>query len=297
MRILALIVAVLLMLSDAARAGEKVSTSHNGLTLTGTLVMGAGKKVKDGVLLMVHGTMAHGQMEIMVQLQEILASAGVNSLSINLSYGQSDRAAEMYPCDRIQRHAHMDPVGEIVAWMDWLDGQGVSHIDLLGHSRGGRNVAIAAGQQDRPSLRKVVLVAPATWSKEDAHQRYKERYGRDLAGVMAAAQALVDQEKGDAVLENIGFLNCNGAKATAHAFVGTYVDDPNKDTPYAVEFVKKPVLVVAAGQDQVVPDLEEKIADVRNELVHTEIIEDAGHFFRDLYGEDLAELVVEFLVE
>ena len=52
---------------------EPVRLVHEGRGLDGNLTLAAGKSVKDGLFLLVHGTLAHNRMEIMAALQEMLA--------------------------------------------------------------------------------------------------------------------------------------------------------------------------------------------------------------------------------
>ncbi len=53
------------MFTTSAMAAEKVTLEHDDLTLVGHMKEGMGASPSDGVVLMLHGTLAHGRMEVM----------------------------------------------------------------------------------------------------------------------------------------------------------------------------------------------------------------------------------------
>ena len=120
---------------------DEVKLQHDGMTLNASLVTSADSWPAGPVVLMTHGTLAHRGMEIMAGLQDMLSERGISSLAINLSLGLDDRSAAMYDCATPHSHRHTDAVAEIGAWLEWLKGQGVKKIALLGHSRGGNQTA------------------------------------------------------------------------------------------------------------------------------------------------------------
>lgn len=120
--------------------GAQVSIPYQGLRLNGELRLVPDGRLTDGVVLTLHGGLAHGRMSLMAYLQQLLVEAGHNSLSINLSLGVDDRRG-MLPCDQTHRHRQDDAIEELAAWSRWLKAQGARSIVLLGHSRGGAQVA------------------------------------------------------------------------------------------------------------------------------------------------------------
>ena len=74
-------------------SAEPVRIVHDGRGLDGELELAPGKKIQDGVLIMVHGTLAHNRMEIMRALQETLGDRNISTLAISLSLGLPDRSA------------------------------------------------------------------------------------------------------------------------------------------------------------------------------------------------------------
>ena len=74
--------------------GGEIRIQHQGLTVNGNLELAAGQDLSDGVILMLHGTLGHKDMEIMATLQERFLEIGRNSLAINLSLDVDDRRDE-----------------------------------------------------------------------------------------------------------------------------------------------------------------------------------------------------------
>jgi dienelactone hydrolase len=155
---------------------------------------------------MLHGTLAHNQMEIMQSLAGLLKDGGYNTLNINLSYSLDKRPSAMLDCSIEHKHKHEDAVAELDTWMTWLKEQGASKVAVLGHSRGGNQVSWYAAEKDSPLLEKVVAIAPATWDADSSTKEYEERYKKPLAEVLAEAQKLVDAGKADTVMDVPGFV-------------------------------------------------------------------------------------------
>jgi len=284
-----------LMLVASGAAAEVVRLSHGGLNLNANLETTGTDWQKRPVVLMTHGTLAHGGMEIMQTLQTALRERGVSSLSITLSLGLDDRQG-MYDCTTPHTHRHTDGVDEIGAWLGWLRSQGVGKVALLGHSRGGNQTArFAAAHADAP-LTAVILVAPQTWDAGYAAEDYQKRYGKALEETLARARQLVADGKGGTMLDHVDFMYCADTSASAAAFVSYYAPDELLDTPRLLPEIKAPVLVIAGGADDTVKGLVEKtqpLADGKH--VQLKVVEGADHFFRDLYAEDVADAVQAML--
>ncbi|MCW8861538.1 MAG: alpha/beta hydrolase [Rhodospirillales bacterium] len=292
-RFFAALVALVALAASPSHA-ETVKIGHDGLTLNANRVMADGKSLADGVILMTHGTLAHGGMEIMAVLQETMASRGFSSLAITLSLGLDNRSG-MYDCATPHRHRHTDALDEIGAWLLWLKGQGATNVALLGHSRGGNQTAWFVAERDDPVVSTVVLVAPSTWSPEYARKGYESRYKKPLAPVLEKAKGLVAAGKGAEILDKTDFVYCESAAVSADAFVSYYEPDERMDTPTLLPRIKKPVLVVAGSADTVVKGLEERVPPLQGETLRFEVIQGADHFFRDLYAEDVADLMEAFI--
>jgi pimeloyl-ACP methyl ester carboxylesterase len=290
-----ILLALLLFLQSAHLLAEEVQVAHNGLKMNAYL-----EKVGDNwpagpVVLLTHGTLAHGGMEMIKGLQSMLTERGFSSLAINLSLGLDDRRG-MYDCATPHRHRHTDAVDEIGAWLDWLKGQGVEKVAILGHSRGGNQVArFAAGRED-PAMALVILVAPQTWTAEGDAAAYEQRYGVALQPVLDRAQELKAGDEGSSLLDGVDFLYCDEASVSADAFLSYYAPEEDKDTPHVIPRIGTPVLVFAGTEDSAVKGLIEKTEPLADgDQVQLVVIDGADHFFRDLYSEDVADAIAEAL--
>ncbi|TDY02840.1 alpha/beta hydrolase [Thiohalophilus thiocyanatoxydans] len=282
---------ITMALGSGAAQAKQVQTDYEDLKLNAELVQADGSSLEEGVVLMVHGTLAHGQMEIMKGLQNVFKEYGINSLAINLSLGQSDREG-MYDCDDTHRHKHTDAVDEVAHWLNWLKEQGADNITLLGHSRGGNQAAWFAAEQNDPALKEVVLIAPQMWDMKYERKNYKERYDTALQPIFNKAKKLVKKGKGDTLLKNTDFIYCEDTTVSAESFVNYYKDDERKDTPGLLKQIDKPVLVIAGTEDNVVKGLEKRVEPLADgEKVKLEVIDGANHMFRDLYLYDIADQV------
>ncbi len=56
-------------------------------------------------------------------------------------------------------------------------------------------------------------------------------------------------------------------------------------------------MVVAASDDKIVPNLSDKMKPYISPNVRLAIVQDAGHFFLDLFAEDLADVILEYIQE
>jgi pimeloyl-ACP methyl ester carboxylesterase len=292
MRRILVFLAMVVFAAIGGAAAEEVSLEYRGLTLNANLEAADGA---DGMLILVHGTLAHKDMEIIATLQALLAERGLSTLAVTLGLGLNDRRG-MYDCASPHRHAMTDALDEIDAWLGWLEGRGMSAVTLAGHSNGGRQVAWFAAERGHRLIEKVVLIAPGLSSADARAAGYRGRYDTELAPLLAAAEAQVAAGAGDAMMAGaVDFLFCPDTNVSAATFVSYYGDDPRLDTPYHLPAIAVPVLVVVGSDDQVVRGLPEAMAPfAASGAIDYVEIEDAGHFFLDFFAEDLADAVAAF---
>jgi pimeloyl-ACP methyl ester carboxylesterase len=292
MRRILVFLAMVVFAAIGGAAAEEVSLEYRGLTLNANLEAADGA---DGMLILVHGTLAHKDMEIIATLQALLAERGLSTLAVTLGLGLNDRRG-MYDCASPHRHAMTDALDEIDAWLGWLAGRGVSAVTLAGHSNGGRQVAWFAAERGHRLIEKVVLIAPGLSSADARAAGYRSRYDTELAPLLAAAEAQVAAGAGDAMMAGaVGFLFCPDTTVSAATFVSYYGDDPRLDTPYHLPAIAVPVLVVVGSDDQMVRGLPEAMAPfAASGAIDYVEIEDSSHFFLDFYAEDLADAVAAF---
>ena len=286
---------ILSSLSFTASA-EEIKQNFNGLTVNANLVLAEGKTLNDEVVLFTHGTLTHNGREPYSAIQNLLAEQGISSIAPNLSLGVNDRKGER-DCNVLHNHQHDDAMLEIGFWLDWLKKQGTTEVVLMGHSRGGNQTAWFSVENDSDLIKKVVLIAPATWSQEAEEKGYQKSYGVELPGLLKSAQKLVDEGKGDTQLTKTNFIYCKDANVTAEAFVSYYRNDERMDTPTLLKKAVKPTLVIIGSADKVVADLTDKMEQLDNPVVSTYIVEDSDHFFLDLFTEELVEEAAKFIQE
>ena len=283
-------------LFPANTVAESIQISdQNGLKLNANLALVDGGAIADGIVLITHGTLAHNGMEIIKSMQDLLAERGINSLAPTLSLGLSDRSG-MYDCTVPHTHKHSDAMLEIGQWLEWLQTKGAKNVILAGHSRGGNQTAWFAAREPNPIVSRVILVAPATYDAKKSAQGFEKNHKRPLTDVMTEAKAMIDGGNGKKLMKGVGVLYCPGADVTAESFVSYYENDDRNHTPNLMTMIDKPVLVIAGSEDTVV----EGLIDATKPLVDTgrvelTVIDGAGHFFRDLYAEDMADAMEEFI--
>jgi pimeloyl-ACP methyl ester carboxylesterase len=288
------LILVLFTVAGTAQAEEHTLT-YNGLTLNANLERAVDRSISsDGVILITHGGLMHRDMEAIVYLQGLLKEHGYNTLAINLSLGLDNRHG-MYDCRVTHRHRNTDAVDEIGIWVNWLKTQGARHVILLGHSRGGAQTALFAAEHDSDLIQAVVLMAPATSANTDA-AAYQQRYNAPLAPVLVKAQNLVKDHHGDSVMPHTGLMNCADTSVTANAFLSYYGPQARVDTPDLIPKLRKPTLVIVAGNDEIVVGLDKKITPLTDgKHVQMKIVEGADHTFRDLYADDAVEAIDAFV--
>lgn len=271
--------ALALAAGPALAAAEPVQIKPSLLRLNGNLEEPDGRKLAgESIVLLVHGTLSHSRQETMAALQKNLKERGVASLAITLSLGIDDRQGPR-ACDVVHDYALAGAQREIKLWVEWLNAQRVKSIDILGFSRGGAQVA--AMGPDLPAVRRMVLLAPTFATAPELAAGYERTYGHPLAPELEAARAQPLQKR------TVDFLTCKQAPVLGATFLDVYTELP----PRLAARTGHPTLVVIAGKDEVVPDLAAKLpSDVRPVT-----IDGASHFFPDLYGEEVADLVAKFL--
>lgn len=287
-----------LLASSLAFAGlvnaEEIKQTWQGKTLNANLEMADGKNFSDEFVLLLHGTLTHKGRSTYMALQQNLAEQGISSLSINLSLGLNDRQGE-YDCAVPHTHKHTDALDEIGVWLDWLEQQGANNVTLMGHSRGGNQIAWFATERDRDSIANVVLWAPAT-GQQQSHLAYEASFGKAIGPILAQAEERIAVGKGNELMQGIDFIYCQDAQVTAAAFKDYYTIERQFDTPTLLKSANKSTLVIIGSDDDVVADLPGALL-VLGELdkVQTVTIDGADHFFLDFYNEDSAVAVRKFL--
>lgn len=278
-----------------AWSAERVTLEHDGVTAVAHLQSGLGASPEDGVVLMLHGTLAHGRMEIMAAVQDLLAERGFNTLSVNLSYGIDEREG-MFGCDRPVTQGLQGHFGELEAWMDWLGEAGYGPVTLLGHSRGGNQIARFLTEQAPEDVRALVLIAPSTYDAEAAAASYEAQSGMPLRTRLDQAEELTRMGQPETLMQGVRFLYCEELDVAPRAFLDYYRPEAEHDTPTVIDGIQTPTLVIIGSEDDVVADLPERMAALEQpDAVETVTVEGADHFFRDFFADDVVDATVDFL--
>lgn len=277
-----------------AAAAERVTLEHDGVDLVGHLAEGSGAAPEDGVVLMLHGTLAHGRMEVMTAVQDLLAEQhGLNTLSINLSFGIDQREG-MFDCDAPVTHGPEEHMDELAAWQDWLAEQGYGPVTLMGHSRGGNQIARYLTEREPDNVAGLTLLAPATFDAEETAAEFHEQTGTSLDEALAAARERADADNG--MLQDHRFLYCEALEVAPQAFIGYYEPGSQHDTPGVIDGIATPTQVIIGEADETVPDLPERMAAVEgDDAIRVDTVPGADHFFRDFFADDAADLIAEFV--
>ncbi len=257
---------------------EQVQIKPSLLRLNAYLELPPGKTVADGVVILLHGMLSHARQETMAALQKNLKERGLGSLAVTLSLGVDNREGPR-ACDVVHDYALAGAQREINLWIIWLAAHGTSRIDLLGFSRGGAQVAAMAPELTK--VRRIVLMAPTLATSVEQAASYQRAYGHPLAPELEAARKNPLQKR------TVDFLNCKKAPVLG----ATFLDGYTELSPKLAARTGHPTLVVLAGKDDVVPDLARKLPSD----VHPVVIDGANHFFSDLYGEEAADAIANFL--
>ena len=283
----------LLAVLPTASSAEEVTQKYNGLTLNANLEKAPGSTLEEGVVLVLHGPLAHNRMEIIENIQRALAENGRNSLAINLSLAVDNRHG-FYDCTIPHRHTQEDSLDEISAWVDWLRQQGVADIVLLGHSRGANQVMVYSATHRDPEVKQLILLAPGT---AEIKKAYQVRYGYDIEKLVSEAREMVAANKANELMEQTDFGICPQSDVSAKTFLSYYADDvPFNNFDEFLPRLNRPTLITTGSMDERFPNTEEKIAPyVDGKMIHHTEIEGAGHFFRDFNIDEAMEAAVEFL--
>lgn len=272
---------------------ETIRLDHNGITLLGDLEGDVGN---DRFVLLVHGTLAHKDMELIEALQIALMDRGISSLGITLSLGISEREG-MYDCIEPHRHQMSDGNDEIDAWLSWLSGQRNAPLTLLGHSRGGARVAWYVSETPHALVDRIVLIAPAYGDvMSDRLDAYRKRYDSDLGVLIRQARAMLGSGEPEAMIDVPGFLYCPDTQASAAAISSYYDNDERRNSVVTSARVDMPILVIAGSEDTVVREVPTRFRPMAESgKVDLRVIDGADHMFLDFYADDAADLVDEFV--
>ena len=129
-------------------------------------------------------------------------------------------------------------------------------------------------------------------------KNYEKRHGTPLKKIIAKVEDKISSGNSASLIKGIGMLYCSNADATANSFFSYYQKDSRFDTPSILDELSIPALIIAGGNDQIVQDLISRVKNIADgKQVYLGVVEDADHFFLDLYAEDAADFIEPFLLQ
>ena len=292
---------IFLVLFSIHGSTEPVEIKYNSITLNGFYSSQSEKSKSIAIIL--HGTRGHQNLELISSLRDSLLDNGLDSLTINLSYGINDRVNDFLSCDIEHKHKQSDSQYEIKLWYEYIKKIGYKKIYLIGHSRGGLDIINFyenLDSQHQESVDSIFLLAPISETWESSISRYKENYDIDI-------NDLVKQKPKKL---KINFLGCEDATVYSDSFLDYYLigGDGHFFSSEATRFSDKglnlhlfstsgKVYVITASEDTIVPNTYGIVRDVitKNKEKNIELyqVDGANHFFRDFYFDDLTEIIME----
>lgn len=286
---------VLTGFTNSSHARE-VTHEFRGLTINANLEMAEGKDFKDGMVLIIHGYLAHNKMELIRASQQALLDYDRSSLAINLSLGIDNRHG-FYDCSAPHRHLQENAVREMGAWVAWLREKGVTQVAILGHSRGANEAMVYAVEQKDPEVTHMVMLAPG--AGENVNDLYLQRYGKPLDQTLDSAYRQIAAGKGKELMPDVDLLSCPKANVSAETFVSYYaLDNKFRQFKSYLPRITIPTLIIAGTEDERQPEVEELLTPhIDGKRIQLSVIEGAGHFFRDLNMEEAVEASIEFITE
>ena len=295
---------IFLALFSIHGSAEPVEIKYNSITLNGFYSSQSEKSKSIAIIL--HGTRGHQNLELITSLRDSLLDNGVDSLTINLSYGINNRVNDFLPCDIEHKHKQSNSQYEIKLWHEYIKKIGYEKIYLIGHSRGGLDIINFYESLDskyQEPIDSIFLLAPISETWESSLDRYKENYDIDINNFV---------HQRDKKLK-INFLGCEDATVYSDSFLDYYLigGDGHFFNSEATRFSDRglnlhlintlgKVYVITASEDTIVPDTYRIVKDIISKPIQSKEknielyqIDGADHFFRDFYFDDLMEIITE----
>ena len=266
--------------------------SKNDISLSGNLLS---SNLDNPAFLIVHGTRGHKGMEIIEMLSSRLHEEGYTVLSINISYGFHNRKDEFLSCNIKHNHNEHESVREIIAWYNYLVSKGYNKINFIGHSRGGFNIMQALSIINNKEINSFLL-APFIDTYIGTKTYYEEELGIPYELIIKNPDNyyLADRYK------PINFLFCENVNVSSQTF-GSYLNySRNKlDYPFTFNILDLinestfPVTIFSGTDDEITVDNYKIYKKIKKSNVKAITLEGGGHFFRDLYLEDVIDIIIE----
>ena len=237
----------------------------------------------ESIALLLHGTRGHKNLELISSLRESLLDIGVDSLSINLSYGIADRNNDFLPCDIHHQHTVKDSLDEIKLWYNFINKKGYTKFYLIGHSRGAVDILnfYLHERDDLMNLDTIFLLAPIIDSDYNHKINYQKNHNIDLESVN------IEEDL------KINFMGCEKALVSGETFKSYYYNPETKSLIEALKLSSIQTRVITGSEDKITPNTHQAVQDLVSEKKNIKLfqIDGSDHFFRDFYFDDLMEII------
>ncbi len=237
----------------------------------------------ESIALLLHGTRGHQNLELISSLRESLLDIGIDSLSINLSYGVEDRNNDFLPCDIHHQHTVKDSLDEINLWYKFISNKGYTKLYLIGHSRGALDILnFYLNERDdlmNPDI--IFLLAPIIDSDYDHKINYQANHNIDIESINIKDNL------------SINFLGCEKASVSGETFKSYYYNPETKSLIEALKSSSVQTRVITGSEDKITPNTHQVVQDLVSEKNNIRLfqIDGSDHFFRDFYFDDLMEII------
>ncbi|PCI64687.1 MAG: hypothetical protein COB38_12495 [Gammaproteobacteria bacterium] len=262
-----------------------VQLSKNNLNLNAEYL--ENKDKNSPFFLILHGTFAWHGMELINALQENLNEESYGSLAITLSLSENNRSS-FFDCTHPIISKHQDAQEELNFWLTWIEGKGYKNIHIIGHSRGGVQVAQFSANQSK-RIKKVFLIAPMVWSSKQTANSFKHENERNLSKALKTASI----QPSDQLFNINQALHCSNTKISNEAFISYYHSKPIKNTVELLPQTKNSIYIYLGDSDPLTSAFNQyysKVGKLKHVVLKT--IEDADHYFRDFATEDIVEDII-----
>ena len=249
----------------------------------------------DSVYIIVHGTRGFKTMEIIKSLEQKIFHEGHDVLSINLSYGINNRNDSFLSCDIMHTHSEHESVREIIHWYEYLLSKNYKKISLVGHSRGGYNIIQAAELINNKDL-ELHMLAPIVDTYIGTRDYYETEHNLPYDQIIQNNDEYIISEK----YPSINFLFCENAQVSSNTF-RSYLDfSENKNKyPFTFSILKllnesnNKIFIYSGTSDEILFDSYKMFDSIGKRNLTQYIIEDADHFFRDIFLDDVIDLMFD----
>ncbi len=244
------------------------------------------------IAISIHGTRGFKTMEIISVLSDNLLDLNVDTIAPNISYGLDNRKNEFLACDIKHSHNRNSNVDEIIKWFLFAIEKDYKNVILIGHSRGGQDVMhayekiIETYPAESKKISSIVLLAPLTDNSDEINYNLQKNNNHTIS-------QLLNKDK-DMFIET-DFLSCANTKVKVSSFLSYYNLSRHEQMIEILRDIQIKTYIFTASEDVFVPKTHSKISSINNDNVTLIQIEGSDHFFRDLFLDEVIEILADFI--